>query len=161
MTLIEALQKWDKVTNDGGKTIYSTNSDGTIVMRTNGAGGGFKPTVELFTSKGWERYVTPLALPCKKCDEKYYYIDGYNKIGYKINIDSEFDCERYKTYNYFMYETIAQYVADKQLIQRIRITLTLLNKENPDREMLISEYINDNYKDVMYRIKQYEDKNKL
>ena len=60
-----------------------------------------------------------------------------------------------------MYETIAQYVADKQLIQRIRITLTLLNKENPDREMLISEYINDNYKDVMYRIKQYEDKNKL
>ena len=27
MTLIEALQKWDKVTNDGGKTIYSTNSD--------------------------------------------------------------------------------------------------------------------------------------
>ena len=40
MTLIEALQKWDKVTNDNGKTVYSTNSDGTIVMRTNGAGGG-------------------------------------------------------------------------------------------------------------------------
>ena len=96
---------------------------------------------------------------CKKCDEKYYYIDGYNKIGYKINIDSEFDCERYKTYNYFMYETIAQYVADKQLIQRIRITLTLLNKENPDREMLISEYINDNYKDVIDRIKKYEEDN--
>ena len=125
---------------------------------TNGAGGGFKPTVELFTSTGWERYATPLALPCKKCDEKYYYIDVYNKIGYKINIDSEFDCERYKTYNYFMYETIAQYVADKQLIQRIRITLTLLNKENPDREMLISEYINDNYKDVIDRIKRYENK---
>ena len=102
MTLIEALQKWDKVTNDNGKTVYSTNSDGTIVMRTNGAGGGFKPTVELFTSTGWERYTTPLALPCKKCDEKYYYIDVYNKIGYKINIDSEFDCERYKTYNYFI-----------------------------------------------------------
>ena len=49
MKLIEALQKWDKVTNDNSKTIYSTNSDGTIIMRTNGAGGGFKPTVELFT----------------------------------------------------------------------------------------------------------------
>ena len=45
MTLIEALQKWDKVTNDNGKTIYTTNSDGTIIMRTNGSGGGFKPTV--------------------------------------------------------------------------------------------------------------------
>ena len=159
MTLIEALQKWDKVTNDGGKTIYSTNSDGTIVMRTNGAGGGFKPTVELFTSTGWERYATPLALPCKKCNEKYYYIDGYNKIGYTINIDSEFDCERYKTYNYFMYETIAQYVADKQLILRIKITLEHLNKNNPDKEMLISEYINDNYKDVIDRIKKYEEDN--
>ena len=58
-----------------------------------------------------------------------------------------------------MYETIAQYVAAKQLIQRIRITLTLLNKENPDKEMLISEYINDNYKDVIDRIKKYEEDN--
>ena len=156
MTLIEALQKYRYVTNDSGKTVYFTDAVGSIIKKGENA---FLPTVELFTSTGWERYATPLALPCKKCDEKYYYIDVYNKIGYKINIDSEFDCERYKTYNYFMYETIAQYVADKQLIQRIRITLTLLNKENPDREMLISEYINDNYKDVIDRIKKYEEDN--
>lgn len=159
MNLIEALQKYKRVTNDNGKTVYTLNKNGTIIRHTKGCGGGFQPTIELFTSTGWEQYATPLALPCKKCNEKYYYIDGYNKIGYTINIDSEFDCERYKTYNYFMYETIAQYVADKQLIQRIRIVLTLLNKNNEDKEFLIDEYISNNYKEVIERIVEFEREN--
>ena len=159
MTLIEALQKWDKVTNDGGKTIYSTNSDGTIVMRTNGAGGGFKPTVELFTSKGWERYATPLILPDRYDDLNYYWIDEEGKVDYFVDEDCTLDEPLFEMYNYFYDEELAQYASDKQLILRIKITLEHLNKNNPDKEMLISEYINDNYKDVIDRIKKYEEDN--
>ena len=159
MKLIEALQKWDKVTNDNGKTVYSTNSDGTIIMRTNGAGGGFKPTVELFTSTGWERYAIPLVLPYRYIESNYYWIDEEGKIDYFVDEDCTSDEPLFEMYNYFYDKELAQYVSDKQLILRIKITLEHLNKNNPDKEMLILEYINDNYKDVIDRIKQYEEGN--
>lgn len=159
MTLIEALQKWDKVTNDNGKTVYSTNSDGTIIMRTNGSGGGFKPTVELFTSTGWERYAIPLVLPYRYIESNYYWIDEEGKIDYFVDEDCTSDEPLFEMYNYFYDKELAQYVSDKQLILRIKITLEHLNKNNPDKEMLILEYINDNYKDVIDRIKQYEEDN--
>ena len=159
MKLIEALQKWDKVTNDNGKTVYSTNSDGTIIMRTNGAGGGFKPTVELFTSTGWERYAIPLVLPYRYIESNYYWIDEEGKIDYFVDEDCTSDEPLFEMYNYFYDKELAQYVSDKQLILRIKITLEHLNKNNPDKEMLILEYINDNYKDVIDRIKQYEEDN--
>lgn len=159
MNLIEALQKWDKVTNDNGKTIYSTNSDGTIIMRTNGAGGGFKPTIELFTSTGWKRYITPLVFPKRDYGSYYYLIDEDGKVDYCVEENCSSDEYLFGIYNYFPDEKLAQYVSDKQLILRIKITLEHLNKDNPDKEMLISEYINDNYKDVVDRIKQYEEDN--
>ena len=58
MTLIEALQKYRYVTNDSGKTVYFTDAVGSIIKKGENA---FLPTVELFTSTGWERYATPLA----------------------------------------------------------------------------------------------------
>ena len=154
--LIEALQKWNKVTNDGGKTIYSTNSDGTIVMHTNGAGGGFKPTLELFNSTGWVEYREPLILP--KREEEYYYIDGYNDIVLATDNDSWADERHFDSHNYTPNIQLTKYIKDKQFIQRVYIILYHLNKDNPDKEILISEYVRDKYEDIIHRIRQYEEK---
>ena len=53
---------------------------------------------------------------------------------------------------------MAQYVADKQLIQRLNIVLGIVNKDVENKEILISRYILDKYKDVIIRIRHYEDK---
>ena len=158
MKLIEALQKWDKVTNDNGKTIYSTNSDGTIIMRTNGAGGGFRPTLELFNSTGWTRAEEPLILPRREREMEYYYIDGYGDIDLVIDDTCWANIEHFDYYNYIPNIQLAKYIKDKQFIQRVYIILNYLNKDNPDKEILVSEYIKDNYKDVIDRIKRYENK---
>ena len=157
MNLIEALQKWNKVTNDGGKTVYSTNSEGTIVMHTNGAGGGFKPTVELFTSTGWVEYREPLILP-KMAAEEYYYIDEFDNIESYINHGCLSNHEHFGIYNYIPNKALAMYMKDKQLLQRVYIILYHLNKDNPDKEILISEYIRDRYGYTVHRIRQYEEK---
>lgn len=157
MRLIEALQKWNRVTNDGGKTVYSTNSEGTIVMHTNGAGGGFKPSVELFTSTGWVEYREPLVLPKMNIAEEYYYIDEFDDIESYINYECQSNHEHFGIYNYIPNKALAMYMKDKQLIQRVYIILYHLNKDNPDKEILISEYIRDKYKDIIHRIRQYEE----
>lgn len=157
MRLIEALQNYNRVTNDGGKTVYTTNSDGTIVMHTKGCGGGFKPTVELFTSTGWEEYREPLILPKMNIAEEYYYIDEFDDIESYINYGCQSNHEHFGIYNYIPNKALAMYMKDKQLIQRVYIILYHLNKDNPDKEILISEYIRDKYKDIIHRIRQYEE----
>lgn len=161
MNLIEALQKWNKVTNDGGKTIYGTNSEGIIVMHTNGAGGGFKPTLELFNSTGWEAYVEPLVLPKREEGDEYYYIDEFGDIELVTDTDCWANEEHFDYYNYAPNVQLIKYIKDKQFIQRVYIVLNYLNKDNPDKETLISEYIKDNYKEIIDRIKVYELSNNL
>lgn len=158
INLIEALQKWDRVTNDGGKTIYSTNKDGTIVMHRYGAGGGFKPTLELFNSTGWTRAEEPLILPEKVCvSGMYFTLNSLLEVYTSIEGCSSVDTQRFSSYNYYPDKALAQYIADKNLIQRINIVLGVLNKDNPNKEMLISKYIRDNYTWVIDRIRQYEE----
>lgn len=158
VNLIEALKKWDKVTNDGGKTIYSTNKEGTIVMHRCGAGGGFKPTLELFNSTGWTRAEEPLILPEKVCvSGTYFRLDSLLKVYPSIEGFSSIDMQRFSSYNYYSDKALAQYIADKNLIQRINIVLNKLNKDNPNKEVLISTYIRDNYTWVIDRIRQYEE----
>lgn len=159
MNLIEALQKWNRVTNDGGKTVYSTNSEGTIVMHTNGVGGGFKPTVELFSSTGWTRAEEPLVLPEKVCvSGGYFTLNSVLGVCTSTEDFSSIDTQRFSSYNYYTDKALAQYIADKNRIQRIGIVLGALNKDNPNKEVLISKYIRDNYTWVIDRIKEYEEK---
>lgn len=158
VNLIEALKKWDKVTNDGGKTIYSTNKEGTIVMHRCGAGGGFKPTLELFNSTGWTRAEEPLILPEKVCvSGTYFRLGSLLEVYSSIEGFSSIDMQRFSSYNYYPDKALAQYIADKNLIQRINIVLGVLNKDNPNKEVLISKYIRDNYTWVIDRIRQYEE----
>ena len=159
VNLIEALKKWDKVTNDGGKTIYSTNKEGTIVMHRCGAGGGFKPTLELFNSTGWTRAEEPLKLPERQ--KKYlmfHFIDEFGDVVTTSEFPSNANDILYDNTNHFLDKELAQYVADKQLIQRLNIVLGIVNKDVENKEILISRYILDKYKDVIIRIRQYEDK---
>ena len=154
MTLIEALQKYRYVTNDSGKTVYFTDAVGSIIKKGENA---FLPTVELFTSTGWERYTQPLITHVDRVnDERYCYVDGFGRILDTNNSPLSVDEIRYDMYNYFKDKDMAQYVADKQLIQRINIMLDLLNKDNPDKETLIQEHIENKYKEVVDRIKEYE-----
>lgn len=159
MNLIEALHKWNRVTNDGGKTVYGTNSEGTIVMHTNGVGGGFKPTLELFNSTDWVEYIEPLILPRR--EEEYYCIDEYGDIVFFTDNDSWANDRHFALYNYTPNVQLAKYIKDKQFIQRVCIVLNHLNKDNPNKETLIPDYINDNYKEIIDRIKVYELSNNL
>ena len=157
MNLIEALQKYNKVTNDGGKTVYSTTSGGHVVRCTDELGGVINPTIKLLTSTGWVEYREPLILPKRLTEDTYYHIDEYQEIDVYIDEDTWVDRELYEKYNYFTDKAFAQYVADKNLIQRVKLVLEHLNKDNPDKEVLISKYIRDNYTCVIDRIRQYEE----
>lgn len=156
MKLIEALQKYNKVTNDGGKTVYSTTSGGHVVKCTDELGGVINPTIKLLTSTGWEEYREPLILPKRLTEDTYYHIDEYQEIDVYMDEDTWVDRELYEKYNYFTDKAFAQYVADKNLIQRVNLVLEHLNKDNPDKEVLIRKYIRDNYTCVIDRIRQYE-----
>ena len=159
MNLIEALQKWNKVTNDGGKTVYSTTSAGHVVKCTDELGGVINPTIKLLTSTGWGEYREPLILPERVCVAgTYFMLNSLLEVSKSIECFSSVDTQRFSSYNYFTDKAFAQYVADKQFIQRAKLVLEHLNKNNPDKEILISEYIRDNYKDVIDRIRQYEEK---
>ena len=159
MVLIEALQKYKKVTNDGGKTVYSTTSGGHVVKCTDELGGVINPTIKLLTSTGWEEYREPLILPERVCVAgTYFMLNSLLEVSKSIECFSSVDTQRFSSYNYFTDKAFAQYVADKQFIQRAKLVLEHLNKNNPDKEILISEYIRDNYKDVIDRIRQYEEK---
>ena len=157
MVLIEALQKYNKVTNDGGKTVYSTTSGGHVVRCTDELGGVINPTIKLLTSTGWEEYREPLILPERVCvSGTYFRLDSLLGVYATLEGFSSVDMQRFSSYNYFTDKAFAQYVADKNLIQRVSIVLDRLNKDNPDKEVLISKYIRDNYTCVIDRIRQYE-----
>lgn len=119
MVLIEALQKYKKVTNDGGKTVYSTTSGGHVVKCTDELGGVINPTIKLLTSTGWEQYLEPLKLPERVDDESYYYIGEYQEIVTYLDEDTWVDRELYEKYNYFTDKSFAQYVADKTLYKEL------------------------------------------
>ena len=157
MNLIEALQKWNKVTNDGGMSYFTTNSEGTIVYRREGCAGGFQPNLALFNSTGWEQYLEPLRLPEGIEGNTYFYVDEYGDIEHLIDTDCFVDEVHLKFFNYYSDRALAQYIADKALIQRINLVLGIYNKDNPDKEVLISKYIRDNYSWVIDSIKQYEE----
>ena len=156
ITLIEALQKYKKVTNDGGKTVYSTTSGGHVVSCTDELGGVINPTIKLLTSTGWEEYREPLILPRREEEMEYYYIDEYGDIESVTDDTCWANIEHFEYYNYVPNIQLAKYIKDKQFIQRVYIVLNYLNKDNPDKEILISEYIRDNHKEVIDRIKEYE-----
>lgn len=164
MNFTEAIQKYGKITNDGGKTIYYTNKEGTIVMKTKGAGGAFSVTLDLLTSTGWEEYKeNKLILPKRLgYDEEYFYISDSTRV---IDVDDDYgydvDDTRYETFNYFTDKELAQYVADKQLIHRINLVLSITNLGNFEdikTQSLIFDYIKTNYKEVLDRINEYESK---
>ena len=157
MVLIEALQKYKKVTNDGGKTVYSTTSGGHVIKCTDELGGVINPTIKLLTSTGWEEYREPLILPERVCvSGTYFRLDSLLGVYATLEGFSSVDMQRFSSYNYFTDKAFAQYVADKNLIQRVTLVLEHLNKDNPDKEVLISKYIRDNYTCVIDRIRQYE-----
>lgn len=159
MNLIEALQKWNKVTNDGGMSYFTTNSEGTIVYHREGCGGGFRPNLALFSSTGWLEYREPLILP--KREEEYYYIDEYDELVVATDNDSWANARHFDSYNYTSNVQLIKYIKDRQFIQRVCIVLNYLNKDNPNKETLIPDYINDNYKEIIDRIKVYELSNNL
>lgn len=168
MNFIEAIQEYKMITNDGGKTHYYKDAiDGMIFKSINGCGKIFNVTVDLLTSTGWvEHQEHKLILP-ERVDysELYLYIESDSNTVY-TDSDGRFeeDVNRLKTFNYFTDRELAQYVADKQLIQRIELVLHELNFERfgkADRCELINEYILDNYRDIVNRINEYESRNRV
>ena len=167
MNFIEAIGKYEAITRDGGTTVYSKNSEGNIIRKTNGIGGGFQINYDLLVSTGWvEHQEHKLILP-ERVDysELYLYIESDSNTVY-TDSDGRFeeDVNRLKTFNYFTDRELAQYVADKQLIQRIELVLHELNRNKfkfVERLNLIGDYIIDNYKDILDRINEYESRNRV
>lgn len=163
MNFIEAIQEYKMITNDGGKTHYYKNGiDGMIFKSINGCGKVFNVTVDLLTSTGWVEYKEQKLIVPERAGHyhSYMYIeDDSNKIYVDSDCRFDEDTNRLKIFNYFTDKELAQYVADKQLIQRVELVLHHMNMFNPDilnKELLIDEYIRDNYKEVLHRIKDYE-----
>ena len=165
MNFIEAIGKYEAITRDGGTTVYSKNSEGNIIRKTNGIGGGFQINYDLLVSTGWVEHKEQKLIVPERVDysHRYMHIGGDNN---KVYMDSDCrfdeDADRLKTFNYFTDKELAQYIADRQLIHRIELVLHQMNMFNPDilnKELLIDEYIRYNYKEVLHRIKDYEMKN--
>ena len=161
MTFTEAIQKYSMITNDGGKTVYKVNKEGTIFRKAKGCGGAFSVTVDLLTSTGWKEYKDKeLVLPKTVNYETGYY--AMSSSGILVNdrqLGDYVDKGRLEAFNYFTDKEFAQYVVDKQLIQRIELTLIELNKDEfPKEELtkLINKYLRDNHMEVLDRIIQYE-----
>ena len=165
MNFTDAIGKYKAITRDGGTTVYSKNSEGTIVRKVYGIRGDFQLNYDLLISTGWEEHKEQKLIVPEKVEysHRYMHIGGDNN---KVYIDSDCrydeDTDRLRTFNYFTDEELAQYIADRQLIQRVELVLHHMNMFNPDilnKELLIDEYIRDNYKEVLHRIKDYEMKN--
>ena len=161
MTFTEAIQKYKMITNDGGKTIYKADKCGTIFRKASGCSVALNITVDLLTSTGWEEYEDKeLILPTFiGTDNQYYTISEIDEVYAYIQRSDSIDTNKLKVYKYFTDKWFAQYVADKQFIQRIELTLTALNKDKfPKEELtkLINKYLRDNHMEVLDRIIQYE-----
>lgn len=165
MNFIDAIGKYKAITRDGGTTVYSKNSEGTIVRKVHGIRGDFQLNYDLLISTGWGEHKEQKLIVPERVDysHRYMHIGGDNNEVY-MDSDCRFDedADRLKTFNYFTDKELAQYIADKQLIQRVELVLHQINMFNPDilnKELLINEYVRDNYKEVLHRIKDYEMKN--
>lgn len=164
MNFIEAIGKYEAITRDGGTTVYSKNSEGNIIRKTNGIGGGFQLNYDLLVSTGWvEHKEHKLILPERvEYSHRYMHIGGDNN---KVYVDSECgfeeDTDRLKTFNYFTDKEFAQYIADRQLLDRIELVLYAYNKDNMDDKTLsklMNEYIDTHYAEVLQRVLDYQDK---
>lgn len=159
MTFTEAIQKYDKITNDGGKTCYCKDSLGDIFQcNTNHI---VNANIDFLLSTGWEEYKDEeLVLPTFIGSyNKYYTISDIDEVyAYKQRNDS-IDASKLKVYKYFTDKCFAQYVADKQFIQRVELTLIELNKykfSEEELKKLINKYLRDNHIEVLDRIITYE-----
>lgn len=164
MNFIEAIGKYEAITRDGGTTVYSKNSEGNIIRKVNGIGGGFQINYDLLVSTGWvEHQEHKLILP-----EKVDYSHRYMHIGgddSKVYVDSDCrfdeDADRLKTFNYFTDKEFAQYIADRQLLDRIELVLYKYNNDKMDDKTLsklINDYIDTHYAEVLNRVLDYQDK---
>lgn len=154
MNLLEALQKYRRVTNDNGKTVYYTDIVGSIIKKGDNA---CLPTIELLTSTGWEEHIE-LIEPKREYGIEYFTIDAFGDVDSLKDIDSNFDIKLIDMYNYFTDREFAEYVVNKQFILRAKLLLEHLNKDLPNKEKLISEYILNNHKEIIDNIKEYEEK---
>lgn len=164
MNFIEAIGKYEAITRDGGTTVYSKNSEGNIIRKTNGVGGGFQLNYDLLTSTGWVEHKEQKLIVPKRVDysHRYSYIES---DGSKVYTDSDCrfseDADRLKIFNYFTDKELAQYIADKQLLDRIEYVLYAYNKDKVDDNTLlklINEYIDTHYEEVLNRVLDYQDK---
>lgn len=164
MNFIEAIGKYEAITRDGGTTVYSKNSEGNIIRKVNGIGGGFQINYGLLVSTGWvEHKEHKLILP-ERVDysHRYMHIGGDNS---KVYVDSDCsydeDKDRLRTFNYFTDKEFAQYIADRQLLDRIELVLYKYNNDKMDDKTLtklINEYIDTHYEEVLNRVLDYQDK---
>lgn len=164
MNFIDAIGKYEAITRDGGTTVYSKNSEGNIIRKVNGIGGDFQLNYDLLISTGWvEHQEHKLILPERGYyHHQYMYIDADNN---KVYVDSDCrfnkDVDRLKTFNYFTDKEFAQYIADRQLLDRIELVLYKYNNDKMDDKTLsklINEYIDTHYAEVLNRVLDYQDK---
>lgn len=164
MNFIEAIGKYEAITRDGGTTVYSKNSEGNIIRKTNGIGGGFQLNYDLLVSTGWvEHKEHKLILP-ERVDysHRYMHIEADRNTVY-VDSDCRYDedTDRLRIFNYFTDKEFAQYIADRQLLARIELVLYAYNKDNMDDKTLtklINEYIDTHYAEVLNRVLDYQDK---
>lgn len=169
MKFVDAIEKYNKITNDGGKTYYYAHKvDGVIFYnKGNSVSYSIDANINLITSTGWEEYKEHKLIVPERVDysKQYSYIES---DGSKVYTDSDCrfdeDADRLKTFNYFTDKELAQYIADKQLIDRVYLVLDVLNENRfntLDRLELIDTYIDNNYKEVLDRINEYESRNRV
>ena len=164
LTFIEAIQKYNKITNDGGKThYYASGDEGTIYRRRGNSdiSGSVDASLNLLTSTGWEEYKDKeLVLPkAVTYGLRYHSVSSTGSLAEDNQLNDFVDEDRLESFNYFTNKKFAQYVSDKQLIQRIELTLIELNKDVfPKEELtkLINKYLRDNHMEVLDRIIRYE-----
>lgn len=164
MNFIEAIGKYEAITRDGGTTVYSKNSEGNIVRKVYGIRGDFQINYDLLVSTGWvEHKEHKLVLPERvEYSHRYVHIGGDNS---KVYVDSDCrydeDKDRLRTFNYFTDKEFAQYIADRQLLDRIELVLYKYNNDKMDDKTLsklINEYIDTHYAEVLNRVLDYQDK---
>lgn len=169
MTFIEAIQIYDKITKSGHKVFYMHKVSQEVFEYNTETGVGTLITadIRLLTSDGWYEYVdNDLILPKRHEDwgKEYYSILTTNAVAEDTDQRIRIDETRFKVFNYFQDEALAQYIADTQLLHRIRTTLHVLNKDKfgkADRCELIDAYIRDNYGTELSRVYAYEIENAI
>lgn len=169
MKFIDAIQKYDKITKSGHKVFYMHKVSQEVFEYNTETGVGTLITadIRLLTSDGWYEYKEDkLILPkrYKYSGVTYFTVSTINNVYTDVDQYAGIDTERFNTYNYFIDRDLAQYVADKQLLDRVKIVLHTLNKDKfgkADRCELIDAYIRYNFKDTLFRINEYETKNRV